>query len=107
MKNQINKLNMLKLTAIAAYLFTYSAHATTAAQQHKDDTVAAPAQELQILEEIKSGFNNMLADLGFPEVKHQAKKHLQRNSAEQQATEIVNATNQQLPAYKFKVVIAD
>lgn len=105
MKNQLNKLSMLKLTAIAAYLFTQTVNAATV--DHQNVQVSTTPPELQIVEEIKSGINNMLAELGFPEVKHQAKKHLQHNTAERQATELVNAANQQLPEYKFKVVITE
>ena len=104
MKKQINILSMLKFTTLAAYLFSQAVTATTAEQQTTQTTTL---QEIQIIEEIKSGFNNLLADLGFPEVKYQAKKQLQHNSTERHATELVNAANQQLPEYKFKVVIAD
>ena len=105
MKNKLNKITLLKFAAISAYLFTQLAHATTAA--HINSNVAVKTHELQIVEEIKSGFANMLAEIGFPEVKHQVKKSLQHNTTEQQATELVNAATEQLPEYKFKVVIAD
>tara|TARA_R110000868_G_scaffold324745_2_gene585569 strand:+ start:97 stop:405 length:309 start_codon:yes stop_codon:yes gene_type:complete len=100
-----NKLSMLKFAAISAYLFSHMAFATTAI--HEESKVATQSIESQIIEEIKLGFADLLAEIGFPEVKVQANKMLQHNTTEQQATELVNAATAQLPEYKFKVVIAD
>ena len=100
-----NKISMFKFAAISAYLFSQMAFATTATPA--ENKVASQSFESQIIEEIKLGFADLLAEIGFPEVKVQANKMLQHNTTEQQATELVNSGTAQLPEYKFKVVIAD
>ncbi|WP_340676869.1 hypothetical protein [Paraglaciecola sp.] len=105
MTNRVKNSSILKFAVLTAYLFSQVVNAATASQL--EHTVALQNHESQIVEEIKSGFSDLLADLGFPEVKLQAKKQLQHSTTEQQAAELVSAATAQLPEYKFKVVIAD
>ncbi|WP_340680286.1 hypothetical protein [Paraglaciecola sp.] len=105
MKNRLNTLSIIKFAALTAYLFSQVVNAATTSQLER--TAALQNNESQIVEEIKSGFSDLLADLGFPEVKLQAKKQLQHSINEQQAAELVGAATDQLPEYKFKVVIID
>ncbi|KXI28775.1 hypothetical protein [Paraglaciecola hydrolytica] len=105
MKNIFKKLSIFKLAVLSAYVFGQVASAATASQL--DDAVITQNSESHIVAEIKAGFADLLADLGFPEVKLQAKKQLLHSTNEQQATELVSAATAQLPEYKFKVVIAD
>jgi hypothetical protein len=95
------------ITAIFAFtlatsLYTPAVNAKMGAKNTQPNKI-----ELNLRAEIKQNFNNIFAQANGPAIKQTAAKHLNTGALQLQTNELVRNVGEQLPGFKFKVVIAD
>lgn len=103
------KVNKMKTTytlmaILATTLFTQTA---TAKLGNRSSIALENKIEINVEAEIINNINEMLANVKAANVKNDVSKQLEIDTVESQTNELVQATHETLPAFKFKVVIAD
>ncbi|MFT2090995.1 hypothetical protein [Paraglaciecola sp. 2405UD69-4] len=100
MKNLFIK-EILKTIGVIAIL------ATPAAQAKLNSAVENESQTTSLEAEIKQNIANMIGLTEAPVSKSQIAKEINAAALELQTDELVRSNNEQLPKFKFKVVIAE
>lgn len=75
--------------------------------QNRTNTALNSNVEINVIEEINNNINNILAKVEKPAVKAEVAKQLSMNTIQLQTNKLVQTTEDTLPTFKFKVVIAD
>tara|TARA_R110002167_G_scaffold73942_1_gene207181 strand:- start:2142 stop:2456 length:315 start_codon:yes stop_codon:yes gene_type:complete len=104
MKIRFLNIKISTIAVLSAYLFSQVAHASMT----KDvDNSLTQTQQVHIVDEISIGFAELLADLGVTDVKPQAHRQLRHSITEEHAADALKQATDQLPTYKFKVIITE
>jgi len=93
------------LAILATVLFTQTATAKLGANRSTNELESK--MEINIESEIVNNINEMLANVKASSIKTDVAKQLDIDTVQSQTNELVQNANEQLPAFKFKVVIAD
>jgi hypothetical protein len=63
--------------------------------------------QVNVQAEIKTNLNNMLANLSAPTIELDIARNINASAIELQTDELIRIVDQQLPGFRFKVVITD
>ncbi|MDP5031248.1 MAG: hypothetical protein NWQ54_18480 [Paraglaciecola sp.] len=105
MKIRFLTIKISTIAILSAYLFSNAAFASISKDTQK--AAEAESQQSQLLSEIGQSLADLLADIGVSDVTPQAHKLLKHSIAEDRASASLKQSTDQLPDYKFKVVITE
>jgi hypothetical protein len=100
----------MKTTYISMAILAMALSSQTAAAKLSTSHSIVPVQnkiEFNIEAEIVSNINEMLANLQAPTIKNDAAKQLNINTVQLQTNKLVREVGENLPEFKFKVILAD
>jgi hypothetical protein len=105
---KIRFLNIKKssMAILSAYLFSQVAVASIV-KTPENAAINKQNQQLLIISEITQGLAEVLADISITDAVPQAHKQLKHSVTEYHAAASLKETTDQLPEYKFKVVITE
>lgn len=105
MKIRFLNIKLSTITALSMYLFSQVALASI--NNKVQSSAAVPVEQAQIVKEISAGLAELLTDIGIYDVLPQAHKQLRHSVTEEHAAASLKQATDQLPEYKFKVVITE
>jgi hypothetical protein len=100
----------MKTTYISMAILAMALSSQTAAAKLSTSLSIVPVQnkiEFNIEAEIVSNINEMLANLQAPTIKNDAAKQLNISTVQLQTNKLVREVGENLPEFKFKVILAD